>query len=49
MLDAGCQHQQVSDAERIFPTERLEDNLPLEKMNAHRAVGVVCWEITAWR
>lgn len=49
MLHSGSQHQQVSDAERIFLTERLEDDLALENVNAHRSVGIMRREITAWR
>ena len=49
VLHSGCQHQQVSDPERILLTDRLEDHLALEDVDAHRSVGVVRREVTAWR
>lgn len=49
MLDAGRQYKQISGAERIFLTEGLEDDLALENVDAHWPVGVVGWQITAWR
>ena len=48
MLHTGCHHQQVSDAEQILLTKRLEDNLPFENVDAHRTIGVVRREVTPW-
>jgi hypothetical protein len=49
VLDSGCEHQQVSDAERILLTERLEDHPSFENVDAHRPIGVMSREITARR
>lgn len=49
MLHPGSQHQQISDAERIPLSERLEDDLPFENVDADRTVGVVRGKIATRR
>jgi hypothetical protein len=47
MLHSRRQHQKIPDTQRICLSERLEDDLALENVNAHRTVGVVRGQITA--
>jgi hypothetical protein len=49
VLDPGREHEQISDSERVFLTERLEDHLAFENVDAHRAAGVVRRQVTARR
>ena len=49
MLHTRCEHQQVSDTERILLTECLKDDLAFEDVDADRPIGVVFGESTAWR
>ena len=49
MLYSSRQHQHISDPQRILLTERLEDDIPFENVDAHRTVGVVGGEATTRR